>query len=278
MTVTMLDNALDMVRRGAKVFPLQPGTKDGHYLKNGCKGATNDEAQIRKWWSQWPDANIGCKAGVIVDIDAGVNSSQEVQNVMKLWGLPPTLAVRSGGRPGYRVHLYFTGLTMQGNYTNRNGCRGEIRCDTGNLYVVGPGSVHPDSGERYEIAVDLPLATWPITANLCPDSSWLRGEEYGPMSHEHMRRVMLQKNAALVDATEGGRNDASHQVVHWANRAFRAGAFPGKTEEQIIEAIVTLTTPLYLPPAKPRPGGVRRMIVEDWRRCSNLQAFEVAKS
>jgi len=40
---------------------------------NGFKDATNDLVQIRKWWTSWPDANIGCALGpsglLVIDYD-----------------------------------------------------------------------------------------------------------------------------------------------------------------------------------------------------------------
>jgi hypothetical protein len=40
--------------------------------KNGCKDATLDEQQIRKWWTTFPEANIGLATGYdffVIDID-----------------------------------------------------------------------------------------------------------------------------------------------------------------------------------------------------------------
>jgi putative DNA primase/helicase len=71
-----------------KVFPVHNIEDDGrcscgkdqcsagkHPRINGWKElATTDLEQIQKWWTQWPDANIGVKTGkesgiVVVDID-----------------------------------------------------------------------------------------------------------------------------------------------------------------------------------------------------------------
>ena len=69
----MLDAALAYADAAWPVFPLRPGEKTpagGH----GFKDATVDPDQIRRWWEQIPDANIGIATGaaglVVIDIDA----------------------------------------------------------------------------------------------------------------------------------------------------------------------------------------------------------------
>ena len=54
--------------------PACTGTKPGKHPRTarGCLDATTDPEQIRQWWTQWPDANVGVATGgglVVVDID-----------------------------------------------------------------------------------------------------------------------------------------------------------------------------------------------------------------
>jgi hypothetical protein len=75
-----LDIALQTAREGYPVFPLKQGTKVP-YLDGGFHIATRDEAQIRAWWAERPDANIAVPTGEVsgisvVDVDGknGVES------------------------------------------------------------------------------------------------------------------------------------------------------------------------------------------------------------
>lgn len=47
---------------GLRVIPLKPGTKIP-LIPDWPNEATTDEAKIRKWWTKWPDANIGIVLG-----------------------------------------------------------------------------------------------------------------------------------------------------------------------------------------------------------------------
>jgi hypothetical protein len=68
-----LEAALYYARRGWKVFPVAPEEKSP-LTKNGHHNATCDEDQIRAWWEQWPDANIGVSLAdsglVALDVDS----------------------------------------------------------------------------------------------------------------------------------------------------------------------------------------------------------------
>lgn len=67
----LLEAALSYARRGWRVHPLKPRDKTP-ISKNGCKDATLDEAQIKKWWATFPNANIGLATGqdfFVIDID-----------------------------------------------------------------------------------------------------------------------------------------------------------------------------------------------------------------
>jgi len=70
-----------------------------------------------------------------------------------------TYTVRSGGRPEFRVQMYYAGAVECNGKWELDGCKGEIRSIGG--YVCAAGSIHPDSGETYELLVDAPLAPRP---------------------------------------------------------------------------------------------------------------------
>ena len=68
--------ALDYAKKGYSVFPLQPKGKKP-LTRNGFKDASTDPEQIRRWWEQWPNANIGLPTGsknglFVVDVDGDI--------------------------------------------------------------------------------------------------------------------------------------------------------------------------------------------------------------
>jgi len=58
----LLSAALGYARRGWHVFPIKAGTKDRPLVSWGSE-ATADAAKIERWWSRWPDANVGVATG-----------------------------------------------------------------------------------------------------------------------------------------------------------------------------------------------------------------------
>jgi hypothetical protein len=121
---------------GWPVFPVQPRGKEPLTL-TGFKAATTDAAQVSKWWSIWPDANVACVPGqtghIVIDIDG-----PEGEAAARALGLlsEPTLTVTTArGR-----HLWFKhpGGTI-GNVPLADHL--DVRGDAG--YVLLPPSVHP---------------------------------------------------------------------------------------------------------------------------------------
>ena len=69
----MIKDALYYADRGWAVFPCRADKTP--YTKNGCLDATTDQEQIKKFWEQFPNANIGMNMGmsgmVSLDCDPG---------------------------------------------------------------------------------------------------------------------------------------------------------------------------------------------------------------
>ncbi|MBO8183425.1 MAG: bifunctional DNA primase/polymerase [Archaeoglobus sp.] len=145
---SLLDAALDYVKRGWSLIPLAPrGKKPFKKLlpvvldENGNRRASwkpfiqrpASENEIKDWFRRYPNINIGIITGqasglVVLDFDS-----------IKPIGMPVTPAVKTGR--GY--HFYFSTNQLI-NTARFNG--GEIKAE--GSYVVAPGSLHP-SGERY---------------------------------------------------------------------------------------------------------------------------------
>lgn len=111
--------------------------------KNGVKNATTDKGQITKWWTQWPEPNIGLRTGmasgvIVLDIDTQHDGQKSLAQLEKDFGsLPTTLEVTTGGNDR---HLYFK--HPGGIILNKVGIAPgiDLRGDGG--YVIAPPSRH----------------------------------------------------------------------------------------------------------------------------------------
>ena len=163
--MTLVDVALDCTRRGWYVFPCVPRSKRplGGLVPNGVLDASNNLDQIRKWWTAKPDANvaIACRPSklCVIDFDHGLTSVADLRRWMAAHGILNSYSVRTGRRPEFGVQLYYSGEGLKSTGWERDGVKGDIRCSTG--YVMAAGSVHPDSGEVYEVLWDNPLEPVP---------------------------------------------------------------------------------------------------------------------
>jgi putative DNA primase/helicase len=161
---TLLFEALAYASKGWKVFPLYEPIPDGtcsclkskckHAGKhprtsNGFKDATTDAVTIQKWWSSWPNANIGIATGslseiVVVDVDGdkgGFNTWKELKNTL---GDIKTLTSFTGN--GFHLFFIYPGDMGLKSKSNALGNGVDIKADGG--YVVVPPSLH-ENGVRY---------------------------------------------------------------------------------------------------------------------------------
>ena len=103
---SLLQSALDYARRGFPVFPCDRKKQPiGAAAPNGVYDATTDADKITKWWTRYPEANIGCDvtgAGMMVlDFDPG----SDLEATRKELKLPDTKLVQRTPRGG--VHLFY---------------------------------------------------------------------------------------------------------------------------------------------------------------------------
>jgi hypothetical protein len=140
----MVEWALICARIGP-VFPCEVGGKRP-LVKDHPNVATQDEKQIRKWWDQWPNANIGIACGDIVVIDFDTKKDESIRPQAEAWRLlwdAGSTATWSDG-----AHLFFKpppGLII-GNGVGKIGPFIDHRGKGG--YVLGPGSIV--NGKQYK--------------------------------------------------------------------------------------------------------------------------------
>jgi hypothetical protein len=133
-------------------MPLQPRAKQplGKLVPQGFQDATADLAQVLRWWTARPDANVGIACGlsgmVVLDIDprhGGDDAMADLES--ELGELPQTVESHSGGGG---VHLLFR---HPGGALVGEAAPGVDVKDRG--YIVAPPSIHPSGGE-YVWSVD----------------------------------------------------------------------------------------------------------------------------
>ena len=159
--------ALEYARAGLEVFPL--ATNKQPLTAHGMKEATRDEAQIRIWWTERPDALIGCRAPedvVVIDVDPKSNGMATWKALKATFGsLPFTRAHRSGRNDG-GGHLWFKrpegklsakslndwarehGTGQQAGQHSWNA--GIDLLHHGHRYTILPPSPHPATGKPYQ--------------------------------------------------------------------------------------------------------------------------------
>lgn len=152
------------------VFPLKPRMKEP-LTAHGFKEASLDEAQIRQWWKQWPNANIGIPTGIwfwVLDCDPRNGGDQSLmQLVAKHGALADTIQQVTGGGGSQRLYEPPDQMVI-GCHT---GVWDGIDIKGRNGYIVAPPSIHP-SGNAYSWDGSTPITEQTIA----PANGWLLAE------------------------------------------------------------------------------------------------------
>lgn len=145
-----LKAALQYINIGFSVFPVKPKGKEP-LTAHGCRDASTNENQIKKWWQQYPNANIGLVMGngfiaidLDVDEDRGVNGYRVLCDWQRENGELPDTILSITGRGGY--HMIFR---TEKDYKNAVGLYEGVDIRSNGGYIIAPPSIHPN-GRRYE--------------------------------------------------------------------------------------------------------------------------------
>jgi hypothetical protein len=135
--VTLAGAAVAYAQRGRAVFPLLPRTKKPRY-DGGFHTATCDVGQVRAWWNEQPDDNMGMHPGRsdLVAFDVDTPAARALATQLSLYS-EPTLVIATGNG----AHLYFR--------------RPDFR--VGNLWLGGVLLVRGDDG--YTVVPPVPVGT-----------------------------------------------------------------------------------------------------------------------
>jgi putative DNA primase/helicase len=162
----ILEMALKYAEIGIPVIPLHGIKEDGsctcrngssctskgkHPIFNGWHSiATTDKDTITKWWSKYPNANIGIPTGeksgwLVLDIDTKYEGDKTLETLEMLYDdLPPTVTAITGSGGEHRMFKYPAGLRIPNKV---NFAKGLDTRSNGGLIVASP-STHA-SGNSY---------------------------------------------------------------------------------------------------------------------------------
>jgi len=150
----------------------EPGNYAKHpRTRSGLSDGSSDPAQVKWWWTKWPDANIGVLTGTAngicaLDVDPRHGGDESLDDLQRIHGrLPDTVEAISGGEDRGR-HLYFAiDAPLQG----LNGLAPGLDLKAEGGYLVAPPSTHR-SGRRYEWEA----SSRPEEVALAPLPLWVR--------------------------------------------------------------------------------------------------------
>ena len=231
--------ALAYARHGIPVLPVHTpaaggGCSCGRYgcdrpgkhprLRHGLTDSSTDPRRIEMWWTRWPDANIGLRTGIAMDV-ADVDSVEGWHGLRHLLGgaTPVGPQVRTGGG-GW--HFWFR---PQG-YGNRVRLLPGVDWRGAGGYVIAPPSRHVERTTYYWVVgpgaepAEAPAALTGLIAGPEPPSP-PGTDEGGYIGHPD--RYAAVALAAEVDrvsrAPAGARNDTLNRAAFALGRLVGAG-------------------------------------------------------
>jgi len=210
--ISLQESALQLAAMGMKVFPLLPRSKQPA-IKDWRKLATSDAGAIRSWWRKHPDHNIGIalaeSSALAIDIDprnGGMKTWNEL--IRRLGDIPQPFATQYSGRGDGGMHLIYLLSEEQLWGLRDHGLRVAGSLGPGvdvkhKGYVVGAGSIHPDSGRPYKIdyhsGVQEGLLAGPLAAEVF-------------IALDRSRSVNAPENDAIDDEQWGEIQDALKHI------------------------------------------------------------------
>jgi putative DNA primase/helicase len=208
------------VLKGRKIFPCKSNGKKPLTL-HGHKDASSDVRDIKTWWSNYPDANIGLCTGkdanlIVVDIDVKNNAGgmESLQALEAEFEKLDTLVINT---PSGGLHYYFSFPKEVEAISCMVGFRKgiDIRADGG--YVIAPGS--SIDGKLYEFEdidkeiAELPLWLLDLLTNKETNNSFFDVVETVQGVNKGSRNVSLFKLSSSLVGRGFDYEDAKEQVL-----------------------------------------------------------------
>ncbi len=196
------------------------------------KDASRDLGQIKDWWREWPDANVGIAVGeesgvIVIDVDPRNGGRETLKELIEDFGpVPNVLTAKTGG--GGR-HFYCAYSEEPTVYKPGKG----IEIKAKGLVVAAPS--HHESGAAYQwVKKPNPATTLPELPQWCLDES-------SSVDSEGKARRKSRTPKAPVVLYSGERDD---MLISYAGRWRRAGM----EEPQLYAALSSLNSMWGEPP------------------------------
>jgi len=230
----LLTAALAYARHGIPVLPVHTPDQGGcscdrgvrcerpgkhPRLRRGLTEASTDPRQIDLWWSRWPEANVGLRTGVAMDV-ADIDSAEGWHGLRHLLGgeMPVGPRVRTGGggwhfwfQPmefGNRVRL-LPGLDWRGTggyvvAPPSRHVRGDYR------WVRGPGAEFPPASPELRALIEGPGVAPPT---------------HRPIAHpdRYAQAALTAEADRVARAPVGSRNDTLNRAAFALGRLVGGG-------------------------------------------------------
>ena len=226
--------ALHYARRGWWCFPLQPHSKEPFKGTRGLLDATTDEKQIARWWSEYPDANVGIATGpsglCCIDIDPRHGGDESWFALRKDQTVPETLTVLTAGG-GYHYYFQRGHILAHNTAGDRGGLAAGVDTRALGGYLVAPPSVNGQGAWQWEIGHG------PRDGILQPLPEWL------------IDKLTAKTNIVTLDLSRGepvveGEKSRHHFLVTVAGKFRRLGLSSG----ELVEAVHAVNKERCKPP------------------------------
>lgn len=255
--------AMSYARRGWPVFPLHT-IKDGcctcgnskcsspgkhPRTRHGLRDATTDPDVIRRWWTRWPDANVGIRTGavsgiIVADIDPRHGGDGSLAELVREHGpLCNTVEAITGGG-GRHIVFAHPGGVIRNKANLLPGI--DVRGDGG--YIVAPPSRHVCGAYRWKpdhSPHDLPPAAAPpwLLQRLAQEPAGTERRAGRPAKSPSGDDLSLLPEAAMryvakaPGAAEGRRNNVAFNLAGHLVAFELEGSGRRLTERQIIDLL-----------------------------------------
>jgi hypothetical protein len=231
----LLTAALAYARHGIPVLPVHtPGPGGGcscdkgvrcerpgkhPRLRHGLTEATTDPRQIELWWARWPEANVGLRTGIAMDV-ADVDSVEGRHGLLHLLGgvWPTGPQVRTGGG-GWHFWFHPTGFGNRVRLLPGLDWRGI------GGYVVAPPSRHLDGDYRWLRRPGDALPTGSPALLALVEGPTVASTPHRPITHpdRYAAAALTAEADRVARAPTGSRNDTLNRAAFALGRLVGGG-------------------------------------------------------
>lgn len=230
--------ALIYAKAGFAVFPCEPKGKGplGRLVPKGHNQASTDLDQIRTWWTDCPEANIGLVPGegrVVLDIDPR-SGGEETLKALANGHMKEILATLTAETGGGGFHYFFSGAPE--NLPGKLGPGVDLKRHRRGYVIVSP-SVHP-SGQRYRWAKGFKpplIRSWPDLIPPAKPPKGGNGSDHPPLTPSQIRALLKRINSDDYDlwiaVGQALKQDLGEEgLAYWLPWSAESEKFPGEAE------------------------------------------------